>query len=121
MCGAMATTLGDLNAEARLDDPEFYVRNPYPIYARLRREAPVFWYESGRFWVLSKYEDIVWAELQASPPLTCSQGLNITEAVKQSRVIELREQVLDRAQQPGPASIADPPDHFRFRRLVGSS
>jgi cytochrome P450 len=47
--------------ESRLDDPAFYATNPVDVYARLRAESPVHWYERERrgFWVLSKHEDIV--------------------------------------------------------------
>src|SRR5271155_1671513 len=82
------STVSDLAAEARLDDAAFYLGDPYPTYARLRREAPVYWCESGGFWALSKHEDIVWAELQANPPFTTTQGLYIAEASQPTRVNE---------------------------------
>jgi cytochrome P450 len=31
--------------------------DPYPVYARLRREAPVFW--NGQHWLISRYDDVV--------------------------------------------------------------
>ena len=31
--------------DVRIDDPAFYAGDPYSIYARLRREAQVYWYE----------------------------------------------------------------------------
>jgi cytochrome P450 len=31
--------------------------NPYPIYRRLQREAPVFWHDKLFAWVLSRYDD----------------------------------------------------------------
>ena len=33
--------------------------DPYPIYARLREEAPVFYAEEFDLWVVSRYEDVV--------------------------------------------------------------
>jgi len=42
--------VADLAEIARLDDPEFMIGDPYPVFARLRRDAPVYWYEPGRFW-----------------------------------------------------------------------
>jgi cytochrome P450 enzyme len=38
-------------------DPAF-IANPYPIYRRLRNEAPVHWWERGRMWLLSRYADV---------------------------------------------------------------
>jgi cytochrome P450 len=46
-------------------DPDFdpldrdYLADPYPYYARFRREAPVFHAPKIDFWVVSRYEDIV--------------------------------------------------------------
>ncbi len=52
------TTAGDLQDLARVDQPGFYdVRNA-PLLARLRHEAPVFYYEELGSWVLSKYQDV---------------------------------------------------------------
>ncbi|WP_459800202.1 cytochrome P450 [Herbidospora sp. RD11066] len=33
--------------------------DPYPLYARLRREAPVFYSEAHGLWVVSRYEDVL--------------------------------------------------------------
>src|SRR5262249_7473753 len=35
--------------------------DPYPTYARLRRENPVSWSERGRVYVLSRHADVRWA------------------------------------------------------------
>ena len=32
--------------------------DPYPVYARLRREAPLYHNEEHDFWVMSRHEDI---------------------------------------------------------------
>lgn len=45
-------------------DPNFdplspeYLADPYPFYARFRREAPVFYAPKIDFWVVSRYEDV---------------------------------------------------------------
>lgn len=108
--------VGDLAAEARLDDVAFYLGDPYPTYARLRREAPVFWCESGQFWALSKYEDIAWAEQQPNPPFTTTQGLYIAEVSDPDRV-SARDP--GGAQQSGASFMSDPPGHTSFRRMLG--
>jgi cytochrome P450 len=48
----------DLSALVRIDDSQFYLDNPYPVFARLRKEAPAFYYESLETFVISRYEDV---------------------------------------------------------------
>ena len=50
--------MSDLANLVRLEDPNFYLDNPYPILQRLRKEEPVFFYEPLNMWVMSRYEDI---------------------------------------------------------------
>ena len=38
-------------------DPAFDA-DPFPVYHRLREDAPCFWSEDARMWVLTRYEDI---------------------------------------------------------------
>src|SRR4051812_10508511 len=47
-----------LAAEFLPFDPSF-LRDPYPFYARARREAPVFWSPVMNAWVVSRYDDVV--------------------------------------------------------------
>jgi cytochrome P450 len=109
----------DLAAEARLHDPDFYQSmDRFRAYARLRREAPVLWYEPGQFWALSKHEDISWLFLQGNPPFTTTQGLFMLEAKRPER-IDARD--LDGTQQSGAGFFSDPPQHTRFRRLISSA
>ncbi len=42
----------------RLLDPEV-LANPYPLYARLRREQPVLWDPYLHAWVVTRYDDVV--------------------------------------------------------------
>ena len=37
------------------------LRNPYPYYAMLREEAPVYWNAKFDTWVITSYEAVVWA------------------------------------------------------------
>ena len=39
-------------------DPNLYAGDPFPTYAELRRNAPIYWDAKNRCWVLSKYEDV---------------------------------------------------------------
>lgn len=50
----------DLHQLAQLEDPNFYVDDPYPVFARMRSEEPVFRYQSGevQFWALMQFENV---------------------------------------------------------------
>ena len=41
----------------RPTDPDF-LQNPYPTYARLRAENPIFFYQPWGKWVLTRHEDV---------------------------------------------------------------
>ena len=57
---------------ARLDDPAFYASEPRDVFARLRAEAPVFWFEGTAFWAISRYEDA--RHVLRHPELFSSKG-----------------------------------------------
>lgn len=40
-----------------------FVQDPYPVYQRLRDEAPVYWHEITGYWWLTRYDD-VWNALR---------------------------------------------------------
>jgi cytochrome P450 len=73
--------------------------DPYPVYRRLRDEAPVWRNEEQEFWTLSRYDDV----LQASVDWTAFSSAEGTtlERVTGEMIISM-----------------DPPDHTRLRRLV---
>jgi cytochrome P450 len=58
---SLITAGGDLKDLVRVDDPSFYDVQNADVLARLRNEAPVFFYEPLHTWVLSKYQDIKYA------------------------------------------------------------
>ena len=101
----------ELQEIACIDDPEFYLEDPRPIYARLRREAPVFWYERTGVWALSRYADICSTERQATL-FTSTRGAFMGQ--------------IPSAPPPlGPGSplpdytfSTDPPNHTRFRKVL---
>jgi cytochrome P450 len=111
--------VGDLAAEARLDDPDFY-QDPdrFRVYARLRREAPVYWHEPGGFWALSRHEDISSLLLLGCPPITTTQGLFMFEAQRPD-LVDARD--VGGAQQASGTFMSDPPQHTRFRRLMSGA
>ncbi len=89
---------------APLLDPDFYAGDPYPLYARLRAEAPVTRNQSLGFWVVSRHADVV--AVSRDPAAFCS--------AKGIMVFEIG------AEYPTPPTMmhTDPPDHTRYRTLV---
>ena len=57
MESAMTATLDD---QVRLMESNWFMSYPHDVYARLRREAPVYWSPRDEVWAISKYEDIRW-------------------------------------------------------------
>jgi cytochrome P450 len=123
-----------LENEARLEHADFYTGDPFPVYARLRNEAPVFWYEPGQLWAISKYEDI--RSISTNPNYSVERGMTIgnlqmgreqLELAKRSgqcpmdaTAAEMRREVA-RSQTPPGADLmlqTDPPRHTQLRRLV---
>jgi cytochrome P450 len=47
-----------LDDQVRLMESSWFMEYPYDVYARLRREAPVYWSERDGLWAISKYEDV---------------------------------------------------------------
>ena len=78
-------------------------RDPYPAYARLRAEAPVYKIEPLGMYAVSRYDDVL--HVLNHPELFSSTGFTET------RIHEGDEPVTMMI-------FADPPDHTRLRNLV---
>ena len=99
--------------DAALASPGFIV-DPYPVYARLRREAPVHWSDHWGVWVVSRHEDVV--TILRDPVRFSSSG-------RFNALLELLPP--DEAALLGPiarfgrgAFNVDPPAHTGLRRLL---
>jgi len=92
-----------------------FTDDPYPQYATLRAEAPVYQHPLG-FWLLTRYDDVSWL-LRA--------GMSVEDRnVADSPMRQLREQLYgDDLSRSGGLSMLDrdPPDHTRMRRLVSKA
>ena len=51
----MSATLDD---QVRLMEASWFMSYPHDVYARLRREAPVYWSGRDGLWAISKYDDV---------------------------------------------------------------
>ena len=88
-------------------DPYDYAidANPYPVWKRLRDEAPVYWNERHGFYALSRYDDVL-------------NGLLDIDTYRSGHGIVL-EMIGDEPYENIPMMIMkDPPDHTRLRKLV---
>jgi cytochrome P450 len=101
--------------DSLLISPEIML-DPYPIYRRLREEAPVHWSESWNAWVVSRYAD-------ALPSLRDTE--NLSNVNRQGALFEHLPEEEQRQLQPlmhyfGQLDIigSDPPEHTRFRALA---
>jgi cytochrome P450 len=81
------------------------MRDPYPVYARLREEAPVYHLEEYDAWALSRFED-VWNASMDNEHLSCAQGTTSAH-------------LLTRVQPVTPMlNNMDPPEHTQLRSAV---
>ncbi len=93
-----------------------FTDDPYPQYAKMRAEAPVYEHPFG-FWLLTRYDDVSWL-LRA--------GLSVEDdnVAADSLLRQLRAEVYgDGAPRAGAVSMLDrdPPDHTRLRKLVSKA
>ena len=81
------------------------IADPYPTYARLREEAPIYYNEKYDFWALSRHSDV-------------EQGLANwqTFSNRRSDILELIKSKFD---MPGGVMMfQDPPEHTMLRGLM---
>jgi cytochrome P450 len=96
----------------QLLDPEV-LANPYPLYKRLRTEAPVYWDPYLHAWVVTRYADVITvlhhfsANRTPSPAQLAAIGLAELGPVAQVMV----KQML----------FMDAPDHTRLRSLASAA
>ena len=95
----------------RLLDPEV-LANPYPLYARLREEAPVYFDPFLHTWVVTRYADVLKvlltfsADRTPSPEQLNAMGMSAIGPIAQVMV----KQML----------FLDPPAHTRLRSLAAT-
>jgi len=91
--------------------------NPYPHYAWLRREAPVYHFEPFDLWVLSRYEDV--AAVLKAPDLYSSTALR--KFLVGGALMGGEDSLPAAARwllEPEILIATDPPTHTRLRNLV---
>jgi cytochrome P450 len=99
-------------AAARFDEPAFYLGHPNATFAQLRDTDPVHWYDEGKFWVITKYEDI--KGISARPEKFKSERIGIM-----MDLIAHREGRDPQGYQTRGIMFMDPPDHRAHRKAIG--
>ena len=93
-----------------------FTDDPYPQYAAVQAEAPVFLHPFG-FWLLTRYADVSW--------LLRAPGLSVEDRnMADSPLAQLREATYGDNGAPvdGLSMLdRDPPDHTRLRKLVSKA
>jgi cytochrome P450 len=105
---------GQLEDIVQIEDPEFYADDPFPIFERMRREAPVFWYAPLDTWVLTKYDDI--RHVGKSPAIFSNTDGILLNDIRHRGVIQTffgKDAEL--------ISTTDPPRHRELRRYLSPS
>jgi cytochrome P450 len=88
------------------------LQDPYPVYDRLRSEAPVYFCEAWRTWVLTRDDDVKAAFRDPRWSADRAGALSATEAARHVDVTTLVRNLR------GWALFMDPPRHTRVRALV---
>jgi linalool 8-monooxygenase len=114
----MAMSAPDTGFHPDLKDPDLYVAHaPHEVFARLRRNAPVYWNpeaDGAGFWALTRHADIV--EASRKPELFSSAHENGGH-----RIFNENEVGLTNAGDSGigiPFISRDPPSHGQYRKFV---
>jgi cytochrome P450 len=105
-----------LDELARLEDPAFYLGNPFPVYRRLRCEAPVFIYKPLNTRVVTRYDDVRFVTRNADV-FSSAQGEHLTDARNpaQSDDSNIGALLGDDGEL---LSVTDPPRHGELRRIA---
>ena len=111
--GIDETTTGPRGVDGPMDqnaltdlllDPAIYAGDPFPLYARLRAQAPVARNDTVGLWMVSRHEEVV--AVSRDPGTFCSAKGIMTFEIGSA--------------YPTPPTMmhTDPPDHTRYRTLV---
>ena len=98
--------------EFRPDDPDF-IRDPFPLFKRMRDEDPVHWSPRIKSWVLTRYDDVkavcLDREISSDRLRPFFASLPGPEAERIGNIIKYLTHWM---------VFRDPPEHTRLRRLT---
>ncbi len=90
--------------------------DPYPVYARLREEAPVYFSAGYNGWLITRYDHVAagFRDARLSAKRSGNLVTKLPEAVRQ-RIEPLRRNLASWA------LLLDPPEHTRIRALINKA
>ena len=100
-----------------IEDPQFYLDDPWPTFAWMQREAPFWFYAPLDTFVLTRYDDI--KAVAALPHVfVSSRGLFLNDLKYQAQAGD--ELLTDRFFPKGGEQVGttDPPRHRELRRAI---
>ncbi|WP_437327503.1 cytochrome P450 [Sorangium sp. So ce381] len=99
----------------RLQSPET-LANPYPVYARLRQEAPVYFSAAYNGWLITRYDQVAagFRDPRLSAKRSSAFVTKLPDEVRQ-RLEPLRRNLASWA------LLLDPPEHTRIRSLINKA
>ncbi|MBV8984352.1 MAG: cytochrome P450 [Acidimicrobiia bacterium] len=107
-----------------LNDPAV-IADPYPTYARLRAEAPVAYLPDIRFWVLSRYDDVLAALRDAETFSSDLRGLaddmRVNPFNPAMRIPRRLAALGGRLPWARVLLASDPPEHTVLRRKISKA
>ena len=92
------------------------IENPFPFFAALRREAPLYEMPNGAYWLVSRLQDCRRIVLDTDTFSSRLVGFMVGDEGSAPRLLPLPEGVATNV-----LAIADPPDHTRQRKLVNQA
>jgi cytochrome P450 len=103
----MKTGLDHILRGSQLFGPEMH-EDPYPVYRTLREREPVHWDEALHAWVITSYDEVVWALTELSSDRVTGARGRFHDPTLQPLFDVLARLMVQR----------DDPDHQRIRNLI---
>jgi cytochrome P450 len=100
-----------------IEDPQFYLDDPWPTFEWMQRDAPFWYYEPLDTFVLTRYDDIK-AVAGLPQVFVSSRGLFLNDLKFQAQAGD--ELMTDRFFPKGGEQVGttDPPRHRELRRVI---
>jgi cytochrome P450 len=103
-------------ADPLLHPSKEFLANPYATFAKMRAEAPVLWSDKGKYWLVSRYDDVN-AVLR---DLHYEKGFNRWKTF--DPILKLFPHLAEQLNFRGKSMLnQNPPDHTRLRSLVNKA
>ncbi len=103
------------NLEQILTSREF-IQDPYPTYARLREESPIYWSEAWNCWLITSYDEVA----ASFKDVEHFSNANRFNGVFEQMPWDIRPELQPLENHFSKIGLlhSDPPDHTRMRKLI---